>query len=285
MRIDRAALPGLLFLVALGLAGCAASSGQKWVNELPDEGPPSAAGDWKSADSAADARPSLEDRIQIPDRAIVGDDLDDTPDRPRDPGDGPPRDVRAGSAQSELYRNTYYDFPSEGAGDKSSTIYDAACVPITKVTTDFHDRLCVQGSGRLDSGATVSFAKRDCGCASICPRTGQKLCYERLDQKRFPSGRGATGQAITPLYTVAVDSTVIPLGTRIFVPELVGLPRLDGSKHDGCFLAEDRGLKVVGRQIDFFTGDPANTARWNAIVPSNRGVHVVPNDPRCRAGG
>ena len=281
MRIDRAALAGLLFLVA----ACAASSGQKWVNELPSEGPPSAAGDWKSFDSAEAARAPLEDRVPLPDRAIVGDDLDDTPDQVRDLGDGVPRAILAGSAQSELFRNTYYDFPSEGAGAKESTVYDAACAPIAKVTTDFHDRVCVQGSGRLEDGATVSFAKRDCACASLCPRTGQKICYERLDPKRFPSGRGATGQAITPFFTVAVDSTVIPLGTRVFVPEFVGLPRLDGSKHDGCFLAEDRGLKVVGRRIDFFTGDPANTARWNAIVPSNRGVHVLPNDPRCRAGG
>jgi 3D (Asp-Asp-Asp) domain-containing protein len=280
MRIDRAALPGLFFL----LAGCAASSGQKWVSELPDEGPPSAAGDWKSSVSAESARATLEDRVALPNRAIVGDDVDDETALVRDLGDGVPRAVIAGGAQSELYRNTYYDFPSESAGAKDATIFDAACAPIAKVTTAFHDRVCVQGSGRLEDGATVSFAKRDCACAAICPRTGQKLCYERLDQKRFPSGRGATGQPITPLFTVAVDSTVIPLGTRIFVPELVGLPRPDGSKHDGCFLAEDRGLKVVGRQIDFFTGDPANTARWNAIVPSNRGVHVLPNDPRCRGG-
>ncbi len=196
-----------------------------------------------------------------------------------------PRAILTGAAQEELYRNTYYDFPSETAGAKDATIFDAACAPITKVTTAFHDRVCVQGSGRLEDGATVSFAKRDCACAAICPRTGQKLCFERLDPKRFPSGRGATGKPITPLYTVAVDSSVIPLGTRLFVPELVGLPRPDGTKHDGCFLAEDRGLKIVGRQIDFFTGDPTNTARWNAIVPSNRGVHAVKDDPRCRAGG
>ncbi|MEO7328151.1 MAG: hypothetical protein ABI193_06215, partial [Minicystis sp.] len=56
----------------------------------------------------------------------------------------------------------------------------------------------------------------------------------------------------------------------------------DGSRHDGCFVAEDRGLKVVGRQIDVFTGDPALTTQWNALVPSNRGVHVAMNDPRCR---
>lgn len=279
MRIDRLALVGFF-----SLAACSTSSGQRWVTELPDEGPPSAAGDWKGSGSGPPARAPAGDRVALSDRAIVGDDGDElTP--LRDLGDGVPRAILTGAAQEELYRNTYYDFPSETAGAKDATIFDAACAPITKVTTAFHDRVCVQGSGRLEDGATVSFAKRDCACAAICPRTGQKLCFERLDPKRFPSGRGATGKPITPLYTVAVDSSVIPLGTRLFVPELVGLPRPDGTKHDGCFLAEDRGLKIVGRQIDFFTGDPTNTARWNAIVPSNRGVHAVKDDPRCRAGG
>jgi 3D (Asp-Asp-Asp) domain-containing protein len=139
----------------------------------------------------------------------------------------------------------------------------------------------VQGSGRIASGATVSFAKRDCACADVCPRTGQKVCFEQLDPARFPHGRGAMGRAITPLRTVAVDSDVIPLGTPLWIPELVGLPQADGSKHDGCFVAEDRGVKVVGRQIDVFTGDPAMTARWNALYPSNRGVRVVLRDPRC----
>ena len=101
---------------------------------------------------------------------------------------------------------------------------------------------------------------------------------------RHPSESGATGRAITPLRTVAVDTTVIPLGTPIFVQEFRGLPRPDGTPHDGCFLAEDRGLKVRGRQIDVFTGDPALTARWNALMPSNHGVHVNQNDPRCRNG-
>jgi 3D (Asp-Asp-Asp) domain-containing protein len=184
-----------------------------------------------------------------------------------------------------LFRNTYYDFPKESSrdgGPRDATLYDAACAPITKVTRAFHDQVCVQGSGRLSTGLTVSFAKRDCACADVCPRTGQKICFERLDPARFPYGRGATGGPITPLVTVAVDVSVIPLGTPIYVPEFAGLSRADGSPHDGCFIAQDRGLKVVGKHIDVFTGDPAMTAAWNARVPSNRGVHVRIGDPRCR---
>jgi 3D (Asp-Asp-Asp) domain-containing protein len=182
-----------------------------------------------------------------------------------------------------LFRNTYYDFPVEVSGAKGATIFDGACAPIARVTQAFHDQVCVQGSGRLETGATVSFAKRGCSCASICPRTSQQICFERLDPARFPHGRGATGRAITPLRSVAVDTSVIALGAVVFIPELVGLPRIDGSPHDGCFLAEDRGIRVVGRQVDVFTGDPAMTARWNSLFPSNRGVHVRIDDAHCRA--
>ncbi|WP_437279865.1 3D domain-containing protein [Sorangium sp. So ce375] len=200
------------------------------------------------------------------------------------PAPAPAPQVAPGLAPG-LFRNTYYDFPSEGAGPKDAVLYDAGCAPLASVPRAFHDQVCVQGSGRLASGATVSFARRGCACADVCPRTGQQVCFERLDPRRFPYGRGATGRPITPLRTVAVDSSVIPLGTSLFVPELVGLPLPGGGLHDGCFVAEDRGIKVVGRQIDVFTGDPAVTARLNALFPSNRGVRLVLDDARCRALG
>jgi hypothetical protein len=83
------------------------------------------------------------------------------------------------SLAEALFRNIYYDFPREGAGLKAASIFDAAFAAIAKVSQDFHDRVYVQGSGRIESGTIVSFAKRDCDCAAMCPRTGQKVCFER----------------------------------------------------------------------------------------------------------
>jgi 3D (Asp-Asp-Asp) domain-containing protein len=80
---------------------------------------------------------------------------------------------------------------------------------------------------------------------------------------------------------VAVDASVIPLGSRLFIPELVGLPRGDGTAHDGCFVAEDRGLKVLGHTVDVFTGEAGTTALWTSRVPSRHEVHVLLRDPRC----
>ncbi len=185
------------------------------------------------------------------------------------------------------FRNTYYDFPSErqfeAPGTLRSVLKDAACKPIAEVSKAFHDTLCVQGSGRLASGQTVSFAKRDCACAEVCPKSGQRICYEALRPEAFPWGRGATGRSITPLLTVAVDTSIIPLDTAIYIPEFDGAPRgLEGqAKHDGCFIAQDRGVRVVGNHVDIFMGEPALTKLYNALVPSNQGVTLVLDSPRC----
>lgn len=276
--------PALLALLALAGA-CASSGGLTWVDGIED----ASQGSRRPADVApltsappAPADPSLAGYPPLPD--------DDTPCeagadcgeaiKVSDYGSGPRAVID--TLPADLFRNTYYDFPVEGAGAKDATVFDAACKPISKVTRDFHDRVCVQGSGKLASGTTVSFAKRGCECADVCPRTGHKICFEALDAQKYPHGRGATGKPITPLYTIAVDSSVIPLGTPVFVAEFVGLPRPDGSKHDGCFLAEDRGTRVIGKQIDVFTGDPAVTAAWNKLLPSNKGVRVSLNDARCK---
>ncbi|HHH31903.1 MAG TPA: hypothetical protein ENK57_26645, partial [Polyangiaceae bacterium] len=134
------------------------------------------------------------------------------------PPAGPAPTVGATGAPLEIYRNTYYDFPQESSSpidDETRQLFDASCQPIRTVPRSFHDAVCVQGSGRLASGETVSFARRDCECASVCPRTDQKICFDVLDKSRFPWGRGATGRAITPLRTVAVDPDEIPLGATL----------------------------------------------------------------------
>ena len=75
---------------------------------------------------------------------------------------------------------------------------------------------------KFRKGGTISFAKRDCECAQICPRTNQKICFDALDPVAFPWGRGAAGKPIHPLRTIAADTNVLPMGTVIYLPELDG---------------------------------------------------------------
>jgi 3D (Asp-Asp-Asp) domain-containing protein len=79
---------------------------------------------------------------------------------------------------------------------------------------------------------------------------------------------------------------VIPLGTPVYVPEYDGIPRDPDQRsvHDGCFIAQDRGLKVKGKHLDVFTGHQSITTLWNRLVPSNRGVTVIVDSQRCAQG-
>jgi len=291
-RLKRVRSSGIAALAITSLiAACVTQGGADWVQEVGDVEPepggrktvPEGIARPEAASAAQPRPPGAATPVSEPNEG------NELPVVLREHGRAPRSQAAPAPAAFDstpgAFRNTYYDFPSEGAGARDATLFDAACAPIARVTRDFHDRVCVQGSGRIAAGATVSFARRDCACAAVCPRTGQRICFERLDPAQFPHGRGAMGRPITPLRTVAVDSSVIPLGSSLYIPEFAGTPRPDGTPHDGCFVAEDRGILVVGRHIDVFTGDPTVTARWNALVPSNRGVSVVLNDPRCAGAG
>jgi 3D (Asp-Asp-Asp) domain-containing protein len=283
----RRALLAAVATIAAAFVGCG-GNGKDWVKSLPDENAPvqQPAG-WTNEPTQEAPDPLAEPDAGPKPRSDYGPIAPAPQDQARgDEGDSTRLAYKGDGASlaDDLYRNTYYDFPKDTPGHKDATVFDAACAPIAPVTKAFHDQVCVQGSGKLTSGETISFAKRGCACAALCPRTGQQICFERLDPARFPAGRGASGRAITPLRSVAVDASVIPLGTAIFIPEFVGLPRADGSAHDGCFVAEDKGIRVQGRQVDVFTGDPTVTARWNKLFPSNRGVHVRLGEARCNGG-
>ena len=267
-------------MAVLSVAACA-TGGSAWMEQPLDS-------DYAPVLEEDDARPVASRDASDAPAALRSTRVSAGEEQPSDvPGSLPRADERtaaSGGRALGTFRNTYYDFPNEGDFEGAQVpLKNARCDTIASVAKGFYDAVCVQGSGTLRRGSTVSFAKRDCACAEICPRTEQKICFDELDPKEFPWGRGAAGKPITPLLTVAVDPEVIPLGTAVYVPELDGLPRdQDGtSRHDGCFVAQDKGLKVKGRHLDIFTGHASITALWNRMVPSNRGVTVVLETQRC----
>jgi 3D (Asp-Asp-Asp) domain-containing protein len=283
-------------LVLCAGVGACATAGNTWVNQ-PLDGSERPLDDEHLLDTRAElpsgARLASGERPASPaSRTIGAAPTRETNDATASaPGSTKAPERSATTARPEVggkkvgtFRNTYYDFPSELDFEGASVdVKGQSCETIASVKRGFFEAVCVQGSGTLRQGATVSFARRDCDCAELCPRTGQKICFDLLDPKQFPWGRGATGKAITPLLTVAVDSEVIPLGTGIYVPEYDGLPRdpEERTLHDGCFVAQDRGLKVKGQHLDIFTGHRSMTELWNRLVPSNRGVTVVLDTQRC----
>ena len=261
-----------LLLVFLGTAPGACggwAGGSKWVQEgLGDDGRP-ASGIPEGAIEGSPTGPGARGTS----RTIGG-----------APGRKPNADRTGGGGHVlGTFRNTYYDFPHEADHTGPAiALMNASCQPIAQVPRTFYEAVCVQGSGSLKRGGTVSFAKRDCACAEVCPRTGQRICFDALDPTSFPFGRGAAGTAIIPMRSVAADTSVLPMGSVLYIPELDGAPRGEaGEALDGCFIVEDRGMKVKGEHVDIFTGHPGQTAIMNERVPSNQGVTVVVDAPHC----
>ena len=69
--------------------------------------------------------------------------------------------------------------------------------------------------------------------------------------------------------TAAIDSTLIPKHSVLFIKETVGLPMPDGSRHDGYWYASDTGGAIKGKRIDLFTGMSA------ASMAALRGVNMA----------
>jgi 3D (Asp-Asp-Asp) domain-containing protein len=62
------------------------------------------------------------------------------------------------------------------------------------------------------------------------------------------------GCKVVAMRTAAVDKTLIPKGSILYIKETVGLKMPDGSTHDGYWYASDTGGAIKGRRIDLFTG-------------------------------
>ena len=65
------------------------------------------------------------------------------------------------------------------------------------------------------------------------------------------------GCKVVPMRTIAVDKTVIPRRTVLFIKETVGLKMPDGRAHDGYWYATDIGSAIKGQRIDLYTGQNA----------------------------
>ena len=52
-------------------------------------------------------------------------------------------------------------------------------------------------------------------------------------------------------YTIAVDPTVIPLGSRVYIPQF-----------NKVFIAEDTGSKIKGNRIDIYMKDYDTCMNW-----------------------
>ncbi|PKN44047.1 MAG: hypothetical protein CVU59_12670 [Deltaproteobacteria bacterium HGW-Deltaproteobacteria-17] len=196
-----------------------------------------------------------------------------------------PRETDVGTFLSDMW-NTYYYLAMESdySGADDTTLYDANCAPIAQVPADFSDDVCIEGSGRLDDGRVINYA-RSCNCGRTCP-TGGIICYAVLDAVEFPWGMGSASNPLEPLRSWAVDSSFIARGTLLYAEEFDGvtIPAVDGLGgfvHDGCFRADDVGGWINGNHFDFFAGTHDMWIALENLFPTESTFNVYINPGKC----
>ena len=114
-------------------------------------------------------------------------------------------------------------------------------------------------------------------------RFGRPLatCFEELDPKEYPFGRGAGIRPLIPFKSVAVDPRQVHIGEPLYVPEFDGLVLPDGSIHDGCVRADDTGGGIKGRKMDFFVVTYGNFRMLDEQLLDVAWVTPQVGAPRC----
>jgi 3D (Asp-Asp-Asp) domain-containing protein len=148
--------------------------------------------------------------------------------------------------------------------------------PLAKVSRAFAAQLEMQGTGKLRDGRTINVSGT-CGC----PRSP---CYFVV-QRDVDWGIGVNKRPLAPFRSVAVDTSVVPIGKLLYIPELDGLTMpgrapWGGYVHDGCVMADDVGGAIDGKQLDFFVG---RRAYYNGFSRRHHlnSVHVYDGTGRC----
>lgn len=183
--------------------------------------------------------------------------------------------------------NTYYILANEAdhEGPQDVPIYDSSCQEIARVRADFHDDLCIEGSGLLLDRRMVHVngsCTESCPSARRCGSRSYRICYHFIDATIYPYAMGAHMVALVPDLSIAVDRDFVPLGSVIYLEELDGVvPPGAISPHDGCLRADDVGGAIEGNHFDFFAGTRQRWLAWEALLPTRSEFTAWIDHPRC----
>jgi 3D (Asp-Asp-Asp) domain-containing protein len=146
-----------------------------------------------------------------------------------------------------LFSPTFYRILDEDSPewtDEPPTVELRGCDGeyIASVSQTYKHHLDIEGSGRLRSGQVVNIGGTHDG----------ERCW--LEPSKAPYGLGEDGNGLIPYRSLAVDPSVIKLGTVLYIPALNGIRLPTGETHDGLVIAHDTGSAIVGYRIDVFVG-------------------------------
>jgi 3D (Asp-Asp-Asp) domain-containing protein len=197
----------------------------------------------------------------------------------------PPINLSKGDLVGNLWISYYYlSREIEYFGKRDILLRDSKCTPMAMVSYDFSSSVCIEGSGKLMDHSVINYSS-SCRCGIPCP-LGGIICYDELDNKKFPWGQGSRNNTLIPFRSLAVDNNVIPPGTVIYLEEWDGvyIPPEDGIGnfiHDGCFRADDVGGYVKNDHFDFFSGTRSMWFILEKIAPTRTQFTLYMNSGRC----
>lgn len=140
---------------------------------------------------------------------------------------------------------------------------------LAMVTDKFYREIRMEGTGKMLDGRVINFEGR------VKLPDGTTEIRWVVCPPEAPYGYGVDKIPLVPFRSVAVDPTVVPIGSRVYIPKAVGAKLPDGSIHDGLFMAVDIGDAIKNKRIDMFTefGDKSYVFR-EAGIENMRAMEV-----------
>lgn len=144
---------------------------------------------------------------------------------------------------------TFYWVALEERNDGPSThdLKDMDGRVLARVSERFYRAIRLEGTGKLLDGRVLNYEGR-----VTLPNGDVEIRYI-ICPKSAPYGYGLDKRKLVPFRSVAVDTRVVPIDSKVYIPAAKGARLPDGSIHDGIFRAIDIGDAIQNKRIDMFT--------------------------------
>lgn len=145
------------------------------------------------------------------------------------------------------FKMTFYWVVEESEYPESNAVplYDRQGNLVGRFSRQFVSDFKVEAAARLRDGRCISYLKR-----------ANRVLVDTVFH-------GINGHTLTELRSIAVDPRVIPIGSRVYIPQAERVV-VDGVPLSGIFRAQDIGSAVQGKHIDVFVGARRNVDAFSA---------------------
>ncbi len=157
-----------------------------------------------------------------------------------------------------FYRILDENAPEWMGGERSVPLLTTNGEIVARVTAEFKRQLDIEGSAHFHDGRVVNLHQKMEGG------------WRYVVAVNAPFGLGVEDYKLVPYRTLAVDPTVIRVGSVLYMPALDSVRLPNGEIHDGFMFAHDEGQSIKGNRIDVFVGfesDVDNTLTRSGRIP------------------